>query len=121
MSGKISDPVFYKINIRGSKSPWWETLPVPLRAMLLRKVASMLSSVSDLQHFLHQQMILNPEFGRSKPYSHARQMADRLSLYLARGVRAFVVRLPEATATKGRKKARSARSRTKTSRKATRT
>src|SRR6185369_4782807 len=120
MSGRISGHGSYKLNIKSSRSPWWMTLPVSQRVTLLRKVALMLSSVSDLQQFLHQQMTLSPEYERSKLSSSVRQMVDLLSLSVGKAVRNYVVRLEVDTASLVRKKGRSSRSRTKTSRKGTR-
>src|SRR5579859_3032424 len=90
MSGKISGPDYSSLNIRGSRSPWWATLPVSQRVLLLKKVALMLSSVSDLQQFLHQQMTLSPEFAQSKVSSSVKQTVDLLSLSLGKAVRRYV-------------------------------
>src|SRR6185369_6549315 len=121
MSGRISGHGSYKLNIKGSRSPWWVTLPVSQRVQLLKKVALMLSSVSDLQQFLHQQMTLSPEYERSRLSSPVRRMVDLLSLSVAKAVRNYVVLLEVDTATLERKMARSGRSRTRTTRKGTRT
>src|SRR6185369_518856 len=121
MSGKISGHGSYSRSTKGSKLPWWATLPVSQRVTLLRKVALMLSSVSDLQRFLHQEMTSSPGSDPLKLCSHAKRTVDLLSLSVGKAVRNYVVRLEVDTATLARRKARSSRSRTKTSRKATRT
>ena len=122
MSGKTSDQDFFRVNIKGSRLPWWETLPVEQRVQLLKRVALMLSSVSDLQQFLHQQMTSSPEYARSKHYSFANKMAELLSLSVAKAVRRYAVPLVEATAGSATKMASSKSApRTRTTRKATRT
>jgi len=111
-----------KKNTKDSKSPWWATLPVSQRVMLLKKVASMLSSVSDLQRYLHQEMTSNPGSDPLKLSSYAKQTVDLLSLSIGRAVRNYVVHLEVDIGTLARKKARSRpRSQTKTTRKVTRT